>query len=59
MYMMYTVENSIMHTVRRRPILCIIKYMHYRICHVLHEIGSLIMIINPRKYQESSAVLIF
>ena len=33
-----TVENSIMHTVRRCPILCIIKYMHYQICRVLHEL---------------------
>ena len=46
-----TVEISIMHTVRRRLNLCIIKDVQYRIQHVLQqEIESLVMTTNQRRY---------
>ena len=47
----YTVEISIMHRVRRHPNLCIIRFMHYWIRHVLHEIDSLMLTTNQRMYQ--------
>ena len=51
------VNISIMHTVRRRQNLCIIKNMRYWISHELHEFDSLKSTTDQKKYQWSSAFL--
>src|SRR5258706_4618018 len=38
--------------------MCNIKYLQYRIWHVLHEIDSLKSTTNQRRYQELSAFLL-
>jgi len=49
-----TVEISIMHTVRRRQILCIIRIMQYQIWYVLHEIDGLKLTTSPKPLSQSS-----